>query len=80
MPSPEGEQADIALPNARFGLQGSITSQAACDDAGGTFISHLFGWMVHVYPFETDPARIWSSGMDDNHGMQHDTMAPGMRM
>lgn len=77
---PEGEQADIARTNGRFGLQGSITTQTACDAAGGTFVSHLFGWMVHVYPFETDPARIWASGMDDDHGMQHDAMPAGMPM
>jgi hypothetical protein len=35
--------------------------------------------MVHVYPFETDPAKIWASGMGDEHGMQHDAM-PEMPM
>jgi hypothetical protein len=38
------------------------------------------GWMVHVYAYETGPARIWVSGMDDEHGMQHDTMMPSMTM
>jgi len=31
-----------------FGPKGSITTRAACDAAGGTFLPHLFGWMVHV--------------------------------
>ena len=35
-----------------FGPKGTITTQAACDAAGGTFLPHLFGWMVHVM---TDP-------------------------
>lgn len=73
------DRAAIAKADPKFGLQGSITTQDACDAAGGTFISHLFGWMVHVYPFETDPAKIWAAGMDDEHGMQHDLM-PGMPM
>jgi len=38
------------------------------------FVPRIFGWMVHVYPYETDPAKIWAAGMDDKHGMQHDTM------
>lgn len=31
-----------------FGPRGSITTQAACDAAGGRFFPVLFGWMVHV--------------------------------
>ena len=31
-----------------FGPKGTITTEAACDAAGGTFLPHLFGWMVHV--------------------------------
>ena len=31
-----------------FGPKGTITTRAACDAAGGTFLPHLFGWMVHV--------------------------------
>jgi hypothetical protein len=76
---PRSGLADIEGPNAKFGLKGSITTAAACQAAGGRFLPHLFGWMVHVYPFETDPAKIWSAGMDDDHGMQHDAM-PGMKM
>ena len=25
-----------------------------------TGIPQIFGWMVHVYPYETDPAKIWA--------------------
>jgi hypothetical protein len=46
--------------NAQFGLRGSITTQEACDAAGGTFHPVVFNWMVHVYPFEKDQASIWS--------------------
>ena len=31
-----------------FGPKGTIATKAACDAAGGTFLPHLFGWMVHV--------------------------------
>jgi len=70
----------VVGPDAKFGLQGSIVTAAACQAAGGSFLPHLFGWMVHVYPYEADPAKIWAAGMDDDHGMQHDTMPAGMDM
>jgi hypothetical protein len=48
---------------------------------GGEFYPHVFGWMVHVYPYETDPKNIWSTD-DDKQGhdnMDHSAM-PGMKM
>jgi hypothetical protein len=50
-------------PSAQFGLLGSIDSQSACDAAGGHFQPVLYNWMVHVYPFESDPAKIWRVDM-----------------
>jgi hypothetical protein len=44
---------------SRFGLQGSIITKDACTEAGGTFYPVIFGWMVHVYPFEDSPEKIW---------------------
>jgi hypothetical protein len=44
----------------RFGPKGSILTKAECDQAGGRFIPQLFGWMVHVYPFESTPEKIWT--------------------
>jgi hypothetical protein len=58
---PERKQEYLA-PHPQFGLKGSITTQAACDVAGGTFHPVIFNWMVHVYPFEKDQADIWSAG------------------
>jgi hypothetical protein len=46
--------------NAKFGLAGSITTKDACEAAGGKFMPQIFGWMVHVYPFEQKPEDIWS--------------------
>lgn len=40
--------------------QGSIATEEACDVAGGRWVPQIFNWMVHVYPFEKDPAKIWA--------------------
>ncbi len=44
----------------QFGLGGSISTEDACRAAGGRWYPQIFGWMVHVYPFETDPTKIWA--------------------
>jgi len=44
----------------KFGPKGSITTEEECTAAGGRFMPHLFGWMVHVYPFEQDPQDVWA--------------------
>src|SRR6201993_567214 len=44
----------------QFGFRGSISTEAACEQAGGVWRPQVFGWMVHVYPFENDPAKIWA--------------------
>jgi hypothetical protein len=79
--APLGQGGDYFGPHPKFGLIGSITTREDCEAAGGKFIPHVFGWMVHVYPYETDPAKIWSID-DDDHGhdnMDHSAM-PGMKM
>ena len=79
--APIGRWSDYLGPDAKFGLMGSIHTKDACEAAGGIFIPHVLGWMVHVYPYETDPAKIWSID-DDDHGhdnMDHSAM-PGMKM
>jgi len=45
---------------SKFGLTGSIVSEQSCKDAGGRFYPVIFGWMVHVYPFESSPAKVWA--------------------
>lgn len=79
--APAGKRIEYFGPQAKFGLLGSITTREACEAEGGEFYPHLLGWMVHVYPYETDPRKIWSTE-DDDHGhdnMDHSTM-PGMKM
>jgi hypothetical protein len=79
--APSGEKAAYFGPDAKFGLRGSITTEQACDAAGGKFYPHIFGWMVHVYPYEAASKNIWST-QDDDHGhdnMDHSPMS-GMQM
>jgi hypothetical protein len=47
-------------PNVRFGLQGSIHTEEACQDAQGLWIPVVLDWMTHVYPNEQ---QQWG-GMD----------------
>ena len=79
--APAGQKALYFGPGAKFGLLGSITTWEACEAAGGEFHPHIFGWMVHVYPYETDPRKIWSTNDDDrgHDNMDHSAM-PGMKM
>ena len=59
--------------NPKFGLHGSISTKEACEAAGGIFASHIYGWMVHVYPWEKTPDEIWSVERQtkDKPGMDH---------
>ena len=79
--APPGQKAAYFGPEARFGLLGSITTREACEAANGVFYAHIFGWMVHVYPNETDPKKIWSTSDDDqgHDNMDHAAMS-GMKM
>lgn len=60
LPPGAGWQEGIFSADARFGLSGSIETAEACRRAGGRFLPRLFGWMVHLYPFEKDAADAWS--------------------
>lgn len=57
---PRGREYEMLGKKPRFGLNGSITTEQECQAAGGDFMPHLFGWMVHVYPWEKTPDEIWS--------------------
>jgi len=54
----------------RFGLGGSISDANACAAAGGRWVPQVFGWMVHVWPAETDPARVWAVHRDEQGEMR----------
>src|SRR4051794_29187151 len=49
---PKGQEREMLSKDPRFGLHGSISTQQECEAAGGTFMPHVFGWMVHLYPWE----------------------------
>ncbi len=51
---------------SKFGLQGTIATQEACDAANGRFRPVIFGWMVHVYPYEDSLEQIFAM----HHGME----------
>jgi hypothetical protein len=70
-----GDEAALG-GDPRFGMGGAIDTKAACDAAGGSWRPQLFGWMVHVWPLETDPKKQWS--VEDPNG--HGAMTDGMRM
>ncbi len=44
----------------KFGLHGSITTKDSCDTSGGRFSPVIFGWMVHVYPYEDSLDKIFT--------------------
>jgi hypothetical protein len=58
--APPDKRQEAWGPNPRFGLAGSITTKDTCDAAGGRFMPQIFGWMVHVYPFELKWEDVWS--------------------
>jgi hypothetical protein len=79
---PRGREMEMLGKSPRFGLNGSISTEQECDAVGGTFMPHVFGWMVHVYPWEKTPDEIWSverqldksaehHGHGDMAGMEH---------
>ena len=45
---------------SKFGLKGSIVTHDACDAAGGKFTPSIFGWMVHVYPYEASIEKVFA--------------------
>jgi len=49
----------------KFGLHGSIATQQACNAAGGKFYPVIFGWMVHVYPYEDSTEKIFAKHHHD---------------
>lgn len=46
------------LADPRFGFGGTISTAADCEAVGGNFHPQIFGWMVHVYPFQSDDLKV----------------------
>jgi hypothetical protein len=66
---PADRRSEAWGPHPKFGLAGSVTTRTDCDAAGGKFMPQIFGWMVHVYPFEQKPEDIWSVERQASHHM-----------
>src|SRR5260370_40316890 len=76
---PQPEERNWLMGDPTFGLSGSIATAEACAAAGGYFKPHLSGLMVHVYPLETDPAKVWGGGMAADHALENNSI-PGTNM
>lgn len=72
LPAEGGGGREMLRRNARFGLQGSIATREECERAGGRFRPNLFGWMVHVYPYEKRAEDVFR--MPGHHG-EHESHA-----
>jgi hypothetical protein len=72
---PKDQRAEMLGPNPKFGLLGSISTEAECKAAGGTFKPRIFGWMVHMYPYEKTPDEIWSVERQRVENMKPDPVA-----
>jgi len=57
---PRARRKEARGENPRFGLHGSIASREECEKEGGFFVPQIFGWMVHLYPFEGTREKVWS--------------------
>ena len=57
----------LSADYTKFGLRGSIATQEACDAAGGRFMPTVFGWMVHVYPYEDGLDKSFAMHNHMNH-------------
>jgi hypothetical protein len=66
-------RSETVGPSARF-FFGSIATADACREAGGWFVPQVFGWMVHVWPMETDPAKVWAVDRGDGMASQGSLM------
>jgi hypothetical protein len=73
---PDDERNEMFGKTPRFGLAGSISTQEECEAAGGKFVPRIFGWMVHLYPYEQSMDAIWSverqKNTADMSSMPHD--------
>ena len=57
------ENQGATFDRTKFGFEGSIATEQACDAAGGRFFPTMFGWMVHVYPYEDSLDKIFAMHM-----------------
>ena len=65
--APAEKVKDYHGDHPKFGMFGSIHTQAACQAEGGTFMPLVFSWMIHVFPYEDNMKDIFSMDDDKSH-------------
>jgi hypothetical protein len=65
--APEDRGKDYQSAHPKFGMFGSIHTEEACKAEGGIFHPHVFTWMIHVFPYETNTKDIFSMNDDIPH-------------
>jgi hypothetical protein len=67
---PREKRQEMFKKGSQFGMMGSISTLEACEAAGGHFIPQVFGWMLHVYPYQATLEKQFS--MEPQHEqMEH---------
>jgi hypothetical protein len=69
---PRDKRQEMFKNDSQFGMMGSISTQEACEAAGGKFIPQVFGWMLHVYPYEATLEKQFS--MEPQHEQMEKTI------
>ena len=67
---PPAKRGEMLGKHPRFGLAGAISTQPECEAAGGKFLPVIFNWMIHMYPYESNPEQVWS--MAKQHSNMND--------
>jgi hypothetical protein len=65
--APEDLATDYQAAHPKFGMFGSINTKEACEAERGTFLPHVFTWMLHVFPYEDDFKEVFSMNDDVAH-------------
>lgn len=65
--APADKIKDYQAKHPKFGMFGSINTEAACKAQGGVFYPKIFTWMIHVFPYETSMKDQFSLNDDISH-------------
>jgi hypothetical protein len=65
--APADKIKDYQAKHPKFGMFGSINTEAACKAQGGVFYPKIFTWMIHVFPYETTMKDQFSLNDDISH-------------
>ena len=65
--APEDRIKDYQAASPKFGMFGSINTEAACIAERGTFHPYVFTWMLHIFPYEDDFKEVFSLNDDVAH-------------